>query len=102
MESQRLFRNSALGYKENCDPKHIYNSSSQNIYALILKQVGQKDVTKDLISETFKRLCIRTVDGKECNNPKAYLYRIALNLVIDYFNNTGRRDAYGSYDFSKT
>jgi RNA polymerase sigma-70 factor (ECF subfamily) len=75
----------------SCEPKDLYNNFKQSIFALILKQVKQKDIAEELTSETFKRICHCQADGKECNNPKSYLYRIALNLINDYFNSNKRQ-----------
>ena len=69
----------------NCEPKDLYQTFRQNIYGLILKQVRQKDIAEELTSETFRRICDCKAGGKDCNNPKAYLYRIAINLLNDYF-----------------
>ena len=68
-----------------CELKDLYQTFRQNIYGLMLKHVRNKNTAEDLTSETFSRICACKADGKECNNPKAYLYRVALNLLNDHF-----------------
>jgi RNA polymerase sigma-70 factor (ECF subfamily) len=69
----------------NCEPQSLYQLFRQRIYGLILKRVRQKDLAEEMTSEAFYRICNCKADGKECNNPKAYLYQVAMNLLTDYY-----------------
>jgi RNA polymerase sigma-70 factor, ECF subfamily len=69
----------------NCEPQNLYQYFRQRIYGLILKRVRQKDLAEEMTSEAFYRICNCKADGKQCNNPKAYLYQVVKNLLTDYY-----------------
>jgi len=54
-------------------------------------KVNSQDIAQDLCSETFVRAwnCFKD-DKKEIDNPQAFLYQIARNLVIDHYREKGR------------
>jgi len=68
----------------------IYDKYSGALFAYAYKQVGDSQVTEDLVAEAFKRFLISLERG---GGPKehlqAYLYRITHNLITDLY----RRDA---------
>ena len=75
----------------------IYNKYIEKIYRFIFFKVNSEEVTQDLCSETFLK---GWAAYKECQNPKsksqkienpqAFLYRIARNLVTDFYREKGR------------
>jgi len=76
----------------------IYDKNVQKIYRFIFLKVNSKDIAKDLTSQTFlqgweafektkKQKNKRTIE-----NPSAFLYQVARNLVIDFYRKEGRRD----------
>jgi RNA polymerase sigma-70 factor (ECF subfamily) len=44
---------------------------------------------EDLTQETFLRLCRHLLDNKPLQNPKAWLFTVANNLVIDFARSDG-------------
>jgi len=70
----------------------IYDQYIEKIYRFIFLKVGSEEVAEDLASETFLRVWEKFRDEKKnpIENPKAFLYQIAKNLVIDYYRKKGQ------------
>ena len=66
---------------------NIYNSHIDKIYRFIFLKVSSQEAAKDLTSETFLRFWerINNSQNSEIENPNAFLYQIAKNLVIDHY-----------------
>lgn len=69
----------------------IYDSYVEKIYRFIFFKVSSKEIAEDLTSETFLRGW-KTFKNEKNNieNPPAFLYKIARNLVIDYYREKGK------------
>jgi RNA polymerase sigma-70 factor, ECF subfamily len=67
----------------------IYDNYVSKIYRFIFLKVSSEEVAQDLSSETFvkgwEKFQLESID-----NPQAFLYRIARNLVIDHYRAKGR------------
>ncbi len=69
----------------------IYDSSIDKIYRFIFFKVNSQEIAEDLCSETFlKGWQVFKENSKEIENPQAFLFQIARNLVIDYYREKGR------------
>jgi RNA polymerase sigma-70 factor (ECF subfamily) len=76
----------------------LYDKYIDKIYRFIYFKVNSPEITEDLCSETFLKGWIafkdRTInnDGhkKEIENPPAFLYQIARNLVTDFYRKKGK------------
>ena len=74
----------------------IYDKYVAKIYRFIFLKVNSKETAQDLTSETFLRGWEAykqkpTNNGQRAiENPQAFLYRIAKNLVIDYYREKGK------------
>lgn len=68
----------------------IYDKSIDKIYRFIFLKVNSQEIAQDLCSETFLRGWESYKNNPKINNPSAFLYRIARNLVIDYYRQKGR------------
>jgi len=69
----------------------IYDDYIDRIYRFIFFKVNSDEIAKDLCSETFLRGWQSFKDNKkEIENPQAFLYQIARNLVIDHYREKGR------------
>lgn len=68
----------------------IYDQNINKIYRFILLKVSSPEMAQDLTSETFLRGWESFRSGNKIENPQAFLYRIARNLVIDYYREKGR------------
>ena len=69
----------------------LYDQYADKIYAYIYRRVGQAEVAEDLTGQVFMRMleAIRTGQGWR-SSFSGWLYRIAHNLVIDYYRRRGR------------
>lgn len=67
----------------------IYDDHVDRIYRFIFFKVGSEEIAQDLCSETFLRgwqsFENKGKNNEEIGNPKAFLYQIARNLVIDHY-----------------
>jgi RNA polymerase sigma-70 factor (ECF subfamily) len=69
----------------------VYDQYAGKIYAYIYRRVGQAEVAEDLTGQVFMRMleAIRRGQGWR-SSFSGWLYRIAHNLVIDYYRRRGR------------
>lgn len=68
----------------------IYDKYIAKIYRFIFLKVDSREIAEDLTSETFLRGWKAFQNQKEIENPQAFLYQIARNLVIDYYRQKGK------------
>ena len=54
-----------------------------DLYRLLIKIVGDADIARDLVQDTYLRASQKT-DVSEIANPRAYLFTIASNLGRDF------------------
>jgi RNA polymerase sigma factor (sigma-70 family) len=73
------------GEAENFDWKKLYKENSPVLYGYLVKRVGQ-ELGADILQESFLRLFQVMDKNKRVDNPKAYLFQIARNLVIKNFS----------------
>ena len=70
---------------------HIYDDHVDRIYRFIFFKVNSQEIAQDLCSETFLRGWQSFKSNKQkIENPQAFLYQIASNLVIDHYREKGR------------
>jgi RNA polymerase sigma-70 factor (ECF subfamily) len=69
----------------------IYDQYIDKIYRFVFLKVNSQEIAEDLTSETFLRGW-RTFKNqeKEIENPPAFLYQIARNLVTDHYREKGK------------
>ena len=63
----------------------IYDQYINKIYRFIFLKVNSQEIAQDLCSETFLRGWESFKNGNKIENPQAFLYKIARNLVTDYY-----------------
>ncbi len=68
----------------------IYDNYVEKIYRFVYFKVSSNDVAEDLTSETFLKFWEKTNNNEKVDNPQAFLYRIARNLVVDHYREKGR------------
>ncbi len=70
----------------------VYADCFRGVYGYIAARVWDSQTAEDLTSETFLRAWRRWPPRKTTGNvPKAWVYRIARNLVIDHYRTSNRR-----------
>jgi len=70
----------------------IYDQNVDKIYRFVFLKVNSQEIAQDLCSETFLRTWQKFKQGERnpIENPGAFLYRTARNLVIDHYREKGR------------
>jgi len=68
----------------------IFNQCINKIYRFIFLKVNSQEVAQDLCSETFLKGWESYKNNSDIENPSAFLYRIARNLITDYYREKGR------------
>jgi len=68
----------------------IFNQCINKIYRFIFLKVNSQEVAQDLCSETFLKGWESYKNNSNIENPSAFLYRIARNLITDYYREKGR------------
>lgn len=63
----------------------FYDNNVEKIYRFVFLKVRSEEASKDLTSESFLRLWEQLKSPTEIENPRAYLYQIARNLVADHY-----------------
>ncbi len=69
---------------EQNDVKRFYYFHGEEIQRYLTRRLNCIQTAEDLTQETFFRL-LNAQSTEELKNPRAYLYRIASNLVTDHF-----------------
>lgn len=70
--------------------RRFYRHESQRLWRYLVARGADQEQAYDLVSEAFTRF-IQTV-CKDPVSPSAFLFRIAQNLLIDYFRRHGRKE----------
>ncbi len=68
----------------------IYDQHIDKIYRFIFFKVNSQEIAQDLTSETFLRGWESFKNGNKIENPQAFLYKIARNLVTDHYREKGK------------
>ena len=68
----------------------IYDQYIDKIYRFIFLKVNSQEIAQDLTSETFLRGWESFKNGNKIENPQAFLYKIARNLVTDHYREKGK------------
>jgi RNA polymerase sigma-70 factor (ECF subfamily) len=72
--------------------KELYVSCHGELEAVLFSRVRCRETAADICQEAFVRLC-RSEDLSSVGNLKAYLFRTAQNLLIDYYRSQTVRSA---------
>jgi RNA polymerase sigma-70 factor (ECF subfamily) len=69
----------------------IYDRYINRIYRFVFLKVNSREIAEDLTSEAFSRTWVVFKEKQdEIKNVRAFLYKIANNLVIDYYREKGK------------
>ncbi len=77
----------------------IYDKCIGKIYRFIFLKVSSEEIAQDLCSETFLRGWESFKETPKIENPSAFLYRIARNLVTDHYREKGRTQVVSAENF---
>ena len=62
-----------------------YDSFSDALFRYCYFKTGDRELAKDLVSDTFMKSWDYLSSGKEIENFRPFLYRLANNMVIDWY-----------------
>ncbi|MEK9135244.1 MAG: RNA polymerase sigma factor [Patescibacteria group bacterium] len=68
----------------------IYDQLIGKIYRFVFLKVNSEATAQDITSEAFTRCWECFKNGDTIDNPSAFLYQIARNLVTDYYREKGK------------
>lgn len=68
----------------------IYDQNIDKIYRFVYIKVNSQEIAEDLTSETFLRGWEAFKQNNDIENPQAFLYQIARNLVTDFYRKKGQ------------
>jgi len=68
----------------------LYDRHVKAIYRFVLLKLRTKQMAEDVTSETFLRCWQYVQEHKEIGNMRAFLYKIARNLVVDVYRRSDR------------
>ena len=78
---------------ENCEKKfsRIYDQNIDKIYRFVFIKVSSQEIAEDLTSRVFINCWdVFRQDENKIENPRAFLYQTARNMVTDYYREKGR------------
>lgn len=64
---------------------NIYDAHVSEIFRYCFYKLSNKEGAEDLTQESFSRLWKSFEKGKNIENARAFLYRVAGNLVVDFY-----------------
>jgi len=79
---------------KNGDPEafgFFYDKYVKQIYRFILLKVSNTQIAEDLTQDVFLKTWQHLVDQKSLSYFRAFIYRIARNIVIDYYRQSNRQ-----------
>jgi len=68
----------------------IYDRYVQNIYRFVYIKVSSSQIAEDITSEVFLKSWEKFKQINTIKNPRAYLYTVARNLVVDFYREKPR------------
>jgi len=84
---------------EKCNTEELYLLHRERLLSLIQSKVEDAQKAEDLLHDSFVKMQTCCDNDCECEKPKSYLFRMALNTVFDFFkkrkneaNSTGTLD----------
>ncbi|MFC1630102.1 RNA polymerase sigma factor [Patescibacteria group bacterium] len=79
--------------------EELYDQYVDKIYRFIFLKVSSQELAEDLTSETFTKGWKSFQNPEDIKNPSAFLYRIARNLVIDYYRQKDQKRTVPAQDY---
>lgn len=62
-----------------------YDELADAVFRYCYFKLSNREIAKDIVQETFIKTWQYIVDGKDVGNMKAFLYKVARNLVVDEY-----------------
>lgn len=71
-------------------PEEVWNTYSSELRAYIMRRVPDKYEAEDILQEVGIRIQKNACKIRDITNVQAWLYRIAHNLIVDYFRGAAK------------
>jgi len=68
----------------------IYDKYINKIYRFVFLKVDSQETAEDLSSEVFTRVWQSLDKGTNIENPQAFIYKIARNLITDHYRKNSK------------
>ncbi len=81
-----------MSFQANQSLQNLYISCRGELESVLFSRLGCRETAADISQEAFTRLC-RADDLSNVDNLKAYLYRTAMNLLIDHYRSQATHTA---------
>ncbi|MFZ2187113.1 MAG: RNA polymerase sigma factor [Candidatus Moraniibacteriota bacterium] len=66
----------------------LYESQADALFRFVFFRVSDREAAKDIVQEAFLKMWETLCSDKDIQNERAFLFRIASNLVIDRYRKT--------------
>jgi RNA polymerase sigma factor (sigma-70 family) len=73
------------------DPEALFVANRHRLFMYFRRAIGQAETARDLTQDVFLRVSRTTVPDAADGEVRAWLFRIARNLVLDYYRTGARR-----------
>ena len=70
----------------------LFDKYSKKIYRFIYYKVSRTEIAEDLTSQSFLKTWEHLYEGSKINNFQQWIYRVARNLVIDYYRSREKEE----------
>ncbi len=70
----------------------LYNQNASKVYRFLFLKTNSKQDAEDLASEAFFKLWEYIQQRNQIDNPRALLYSIANNLLVDYYRKKPQKE----------
>jgi len=80
------------------DYNQCVDHHADGLYRFILKQVKDKDASKDIVQDAFEKMW-RKLDTIDAAKSKTYLFTTGYHSMIDYFRKQNKQSAFTEVDF---
>ena len=69
---------------------HFYSTYVEKIYRFVYLKVSSQEIAEDLTSRVFTQSWNKFRISQDIKNPRAYIYQIARNEVVNYYRSKSR------------
>ena len=76
---------------EKCNSKELYEQHRNRLLSLIQSKVQDSQNAEDILHDSFVKLETCCQNECECEQPKSYLFKIAMNTVMDFFKRNKKK-----------
>jgi RNA polymerase sigma-70 factor (ECF subfamily) len=73
------------------DTDRLFTEHRQGVFRFLCRLVGQTEPARDLTQEVFLRVARSGVPPTDADGQRAWVYRVARNLGLNFLRDSGRR-----------